>query len=92
MQDFKETAKKYDITYAIKQDSSTTPPTNHVFFATNDTDNFKRAFTEYAAEVSEKAKTRYEIPREQFKARAAKIEKEPRQKEQVRTREKQETR
>ncbi|WP_443726063.1 DUF3801 domain-containing protein, partial [Ruminococcus callidus] len=71
---------------------STTPPANHVFFATNDTDNFKRAFTEYAAEVSEKAKTRYEIPREQFKARAAKIEKEPRQKEQVRTREKQETR
>ena len=92
LQDFKETAKKYDITYAIKQDSSTTPPTNHVFFATNDTDNFKRAFTEYAAVVSEKAKTRYEIPREQFKARAAKIEKEPRQKEQVRTREKQETR
>lgn len=51
LQDFKEIAKKYDITYAIKQDSSTTPPTNHVFFATNDTDNFKRAFTEYAAEV-----------------------------------------
>ncbi|WP_295219447.1 PcfB family protein [Ruminococcus sp.] len=92
IKDFEATAAKYDITFAVKRDSGTNPPTHHVFFAAKDADNFKRAFTEYAANVSEKAKTRYEIPREQIQSRAAQIQKEPRQKDRVRAREQQETR
>lgn len=52
--DFLKTAAKYDIDYSLKRDSSTNPPTFHVFFGTRDTDNFKRAFTEYAYGIQQK--------------------------------------
>ena len=54
--DFLATAAKYDIDFSLKKDSTTQPPTFHVFFGTRDSDNFKRAFTEYAVGVSAKAK------------------------------------
>lgn len=91
LRDFNDTAGKYDITFAVKRDLGTQPPTYHVFFATKDTENFKRAFAEYASIVSQKTK-KYEIPRDQIVNRAAQIQKERRQKDRVRTREHQETR
>ncbi len=50
--DFINTAKKYDIDYALKRDSSTVPPTYHVFFSVGNAENFKKAFAEYAYGVS----------------------------------------
>lgn len=52
--DFLKTAAKYDIDFSLKKDKSTEPPTYHVFFGTRDTNNFKRAFTEYAVGVQNK--------------------------------------
>lgn len=52
--DFVDTAKKYDIDYALKRDSSTVPPTYHVFFSVGNAENFKKAFAEYAQGVSVK--------------------------------------
>ena len=48
IKDFLETARKYDIDYALKRDNYTTPQTYHVFFTTKQTENFKKAFAEYA--------------------------------------------
>lgn len=66
--DFRDVAKHYDIDFALKRDASTTPPTYHVFFATEKTENFKRAFTEYAAKVSQKRDTskEFSVTREQL--------------------------
>ena len=47
--DFLETARKYDIDYALKRDKSTEPPTYHVFFSAANTESFKRAFSENGA-------------------------------------------
>jgi hypothetical protein len=49
--DFTETARKYDIDYALKRDKSTEPPTWYVFFKTNEKrrDTLNRAMTEYTA-------------------------------------------
>lgn len=52
--DFLKTARKYDIDYALKRDSSTTPPTYHVFFSSGNSENFRKAFAEYAGKMSEK--------------------------------------
>lgn len=49
IRDFRNVAAKYDINYALKRDSSTTPPTYHVFFQASSADDFKRAFNEYAS-------------------------------------------
>lgn len=70
--DFRDTAKHYNIDYALKRDTSTTPPTYHVFFATEKTENFKRAFTEYAARVSQKRdKTKeFSVTKEQLRRNA----------------------
>lgn len=54
IRDFLGTAAKFDIDFSLKRDKSTQPPTYHVFFATRNTDNFKRAFTEYAVGVQQK--------------------------------------
>ena len=54
IKDFLGTAAKFDIDFSLKRDKSTEPPTYHVFFATNNTENFKRAFTEYAVGVQQK--------------------------------------
>lgn len=48
IRDFLDTARKYDIDFAIKRDKTTSPPTYHVFFSANKTEDFKRAFAEYA--------------------------------------------
>ena len=47
--DFLETARKYDIDYALKRDKSTEPSTYHVFFSAANTESFKRAFSENGA-------------------------------------------
>lgn len=54
IKDFMSTAQKYDIDYALKRDSSTEPPTYHIFFTSNSSEIFKKAFQEYATDISEK--------------------------------------
>ena len=71
---FLSVAKKYDIDFALKRDSSTSPPTYHVFFAATKTENFKRAFVEYAANVQNKTKSaEYSVSREQIHKNAQKV-------------------
>ena len=60
-------ARKYDIDYALKRDSSTSPPTYHVFFTAASTEIFKKAFAEYASGISEKVSEKSVINREQIK-------------------------
>ena len=48
IRDFLDTARKYDVDYALKRDSTTNPPTYHVFFSAQKAEDVKRAFTEYA--------------------------------------------
>lgn len=48
---FLDVAKKYDVSYALKRDSSTSPPTYHVFFTGRDTETLNRAFKEYVEYV-----------------------------------------
>ena len=44
--DFLNTARKYDIDFALKRDKITSPPTYHVFFSAAKTEDLKRTFTE----------------------------------------------
>ena len=75
--DFLSVAKKYDIDFAIKHDSASGE--FHVMFESGKTDNFKRAFTEYA---NEKQPT---VTRQQLRENAQRIqEQEPKKKEKVR--------
>lgn len=71
--DFLKTARKYDIDYALKRDSSTAPPTYHIFFATGNSENFRKAFSEYAkvmqSKIGEKSISQI-INREQIKENA----------------------
>jgi hypothetical protein len=89
IKDFLSTAKKYEIDYALKRDSGTSPTTYHVFFQASKTDAFKKAFSEYAskkqADIS--APKRGEISRDQLKAHAQQISRQPK-KERVRERSK----
>lgn len=75
IKDFLDIAKKYDIDFALKRDKNSETPTYHVFFSTKQTENFKKAFTEYAYQMQEKVnnKDRGEVPREQLKREAAKV-------------------
>ena len=68
--DFLQTAKKYDIDYALKRDSSTSPPTYHVFFTTGHSENFRKAFAEYAGGMQSQLQDRSVISREQIKQNA----------------------
>ena len=52
--DFLNTARKYDIDYALKRDSSTSPTTYHIFFSTGHSENFRKAFAEYAGNMQDK--------------------------------------
>lgn len=73
IKDFMSTAKKYDIDYALKRDSSTQPPTYHIFFTANSSETFKKAFQEYATGISKKLQTKsvsQVVNREQIKANA----------------------
>lgn len=51
---FLDVAKKYDVSYALKRDSFTSPPTYHVFFTGRDTETLNKAFKEYAGVVDKK--------------------------------------
>lgn len=51
---FLDVAKKYDVSYALKRDSSTSPPTYHVFFTGRDTETLNRAFKEYVGVIDKK--------------------------------------
>lgn len=68
--DFINTARKYDIDYALQKDKNTEPPTYHVFFSAARTEYFKRAFTEYLGKGQGKSQKRGEITREQMKKQA----------------------
>lgn len=67
---FLQTAKKYDIDYALKRDNSTSPPTYHVFFTTGHSENFRKAFAEYAGGMQSQLQDRSVISREQIKQNA----------------------
>ena len=64
---FLDTARKYDIDYALKRDSSTSPPTDHVFFTTGHSENFRKAFAEYAGGMQSQLADRSVVTREQIK-------------------------
>lgn len=51
---FLDVAKKYDVSYALKRDSSTSPPTYHVFFTGRDTESLNKAFKEYVGVIDKK--------------------------------------
>ncbi|MFR7819405.1 PcfB family protein [Candidatus Pseudoruminococcus sp.] len=67
---FLDTARKYDIDYALKRDSSTSPPTYHVFFTTGHSENFRKAFAEYAGGMQSRLENNSVINREQIKQNA----------------------
>lgn len=56
IKDFSETARKYDITYALKKDSGQNPPVYHVEFKFSDADKMNKAFAEYSGKVKENYK------------------------------------
>ena len=91
IRDFLETAKKYDVDFALKRDNGTQPPVYHVFFSAAKTEDFKHAFSEYVsckqAEVA--VPKRGEISREQLKQQAQTIAQQPKahHKERVRANE-----
>lgn len=82
--DFLNTARKYDVDFALKKDKSTNPPTYHVFFSAGRSDNFQKAFSEYADKVQNKIVNRGEISCEQLKKQARKIESKPRRQQKQR--------
>ncbi|ERI04381.1 hypothetical protein HMPREF9069_01519 [Atopobium sp. oral taxon 810 str. F0209] len=53
---FEATAKKYGIDFALKKDSSTSPPRHLVFFKGRDADVLKAAFTEFSQKRLSKEK------------------------------------
>ena len=78
--DFLNTARKYDIDFALKRDKITSPPTYHVFFSAAKTEDLKRAFTEYADKSRGKNQQRGEITREMMKKEASRVTSQPRRK------------
>ena len=75
--DFLKTARKYDVDFALKKDKND-PPTYHVFFSADKTENFKRAFSEYVGRKQEQTeeKTAY-FTREQMHQQAQKLRNKP---------------
>lgn len=82
--DFLDTARKYDIDYALKRDKSTSPPTYHVFFSAAKTEDFKRAFSEYVGKGQGKTQKRGEFTREQMQQQAQKLRSKQKQREKTR--------
>lgn len=73
IKDFLQTAKKYDIDFALKKDKSTSPATYHIFFESSHTENFKKAFSEYALGIKksfDKKSVTQVVNREQIKQNA----------------------
>lgn len=90
IRDFKDVAMKYNIDYSLKRDRSSDPPLYHVFFATKDTENFKKAFTEYAVGKQHGKDKTVTVPREDIKNLAVKVSEQAKNsKQKVRTRQKQ---
>lgn len=75
IKDFLIVARKYDIDFALKRDGTSDPPTYHVFFSAFKTEDFKRAFTEYAdsKQITSSEKKRGESSREDLKKEASEI-------------------
>ncbi|MGN0620289.1 MAG: PcfB family protein [Porcipelethomonas sp.] len=82
--DFLQTARKYDVDFALKRDKSTSPPTYHVFFSASKNESFNKAFSEYAGRMKDKLLARGEMSRDALKKQAQKIARQPRKKEKVR--------
>lgn len=81
--EFLYVAKKYDIDFAVKKESNN--DTYHVFFQAARTDDFKRAFSEYAVKKQgELVKPRGELTRAQMKEQAQEIANQQKKKEKVR--------
>lgn len=82
--DFLSTARKYDVDFALRKDKTTSPPTYHIFFSADKTENFKRAFSEYAVKSQNKLNSRGEMSIEQLKQESHQIANQPRRKEKER--------
>ena len=82
--DFLNTARKYDVDFALKKDKSTSPPIYHVFFSASKSDSFQKAFSEYADKVRNKNANRCEVKRETLANHARKIQNKPRKKQKER--------
>lgn len=82
--DFLSVAKKYDIDFACKHDSGS--GVYHVIFEAKNTDDFKRAFTEYTSDKQKEIAAEQPVTtRQQFRQIAQKIQQqEPKKKEKVR--------
>lgn len=85
---FLDVAKKYDVSYALKRDSSTSPPTYHVFFTGRDTETLKKAFKEYVGVIDKKLNKGQKeksvgkvVNREQIKKNARTIKKMEKEKQ-----------
>ncbi len=87
IRDFLSTAKKYDVDFALRRDSLTNPPTYHVFFSTSRTENFKKAFAEYASKRESQLSQpqRGQLSRQQLRNMAQQIARQPK-KDRVRER------
>jgi len=76
---FLSCARKYDITYALKRDVSTAPPTYYVFFETDDKSlkNLNKSFAEFTAAKKEKSDKQRDLQEELLREKRKKdIEKE----------------
>lgn len=82
--DFLSVAKKYDIDFSCKHDSGS--GVYHVIFEARNTEDFKRAFTEYASDKQKEIAAEQPVTtRQQLRQMAQKIQqKEPKKKEKVR--------
>ena len=85
---FLDVAKKYDVSYALKRDSSTSPPTYHVFFTGRDTETLNKAFKEYVGVIDKKLNKGQKeksvgkvVNREQIKKNARTIKKMEKEKQ-----------
>lgn len=85
---FLDVAKKYDVSYALKRDSSTSPPTYHVFFTGRDTESLNKAFKEYVGVIDKKLNKGQKeksvgkvVNREQIKKNARTIKKMEKEKQ-----------
>lgn len=85
---FLDVAKKYDVSYALKRDSSTSPPTYHVFFTGRDTVTLNKAFKEYVGVIDKKLNKGQKeksvgkvVNREQIKKNARTIKKMEKEKQ-----------
>lgn len=85
---FLDVAEKYDVSYALKRDSSTSPPTYHVFFTGRDTETLNKAFKEYVGVIDKKLNKGQKeksvgkvVNREQIKKNARTIKKMEKEKQ-----------